>query len=91
MSNIKKSFIVRNGKRVPFFKIPTGVSGLTAETKSDTKSNDKKSKSNYRTHIEKNDVDEYLETGEINSSEVTDYMSSAHEFSEMELFDKIND
>lgn len=90
MSNgIKKSFITIEGKRVPLFKIPTGTSGLSVEAKIAQKLGEKDNQ-NYRVS-KSEDVEEYLDTGEINSPEVIDFMSSTHEFSEMELFDKIND
>lgn len=92
---IRKSTVVVNGKKVPLFKIPTGMSGMTPDTKKAVEFNEKLNDTDaeYKAKgIPVEEVEEYYETGDVTSPEVTDFVNSRESFADADiLFDTVEE
>lgn len=81
------------GKKVPVYRVPTGVSGLTPEAKADLEAKIS-GKANMEAHDKSAPVRlaKLLDDGDIDSQEVEEYLSTEMDASEevSSLFDSAN-
>jgi len=83
---IKKSTIEINGKKIPFYKIPTGMSGKdTIEDREDPLGDDPEER---EVREQKMAIQTYLDTGVIEHSYVEDNIDILTPMVDEELFDK---
>lgn len=92
---IEKTFLLIDGKKVPYYKVPAGVSGLTSEAKAelDLKSNTIIDAEEFET-LEKDpqleaEIEKYLEVGDIDDYQAQNYFGSEVPNEIEQLFDKI--
>lgn len=83
---IEKTFVVINGKQVPLYKVPPGVSGLTPEAREalDLRMKIKGFEDDSLSSIElklKDKVDKYLDDGEIEDADLENYIESMNDAS----------
>lgn len=99
---IKTEIIVINGKKVKYQKIPTGMSGLDAQTKANLEFKDDNNNSQADSSIEiaakKNtklgiQVQNYFDNGDISNEEIEDFAISSSKPSKEfgALFDELTD
>ena len=91
---IKKSTVVFRGKKVPLYKIPTGMSGMTPDTKKAVEFNERLNDvtEDKAKGVPVEEIEDYYNSGDVTSSEVTDYINSRSNFEEADvLFDKVEE
>lgn len=90
---IQKTYEVIGGKKVPVYKVPTGVSGLTPEAKADIELKIS-SKAKMQEHDKSSPVRlaKLLDEGDVDSQEVEEYILTEMDPSEevVSLFDSAN-
>ncbi|MDD3412546.1 MAG: hypothetical protein PHY47_00955 [Lachnospiraceae bacterium] len=94
---IEKTFVVIDGKKIPYYRVPPGVSGLTAEVKADLEIKDASAfdADDFET-LERDpqleeEIEGYLSAGNMDDYYAENYFvpDSSKEFEN--LFDKIEE
>ena len=94
---IEKSFVIIDGKKVPYYKVPPGMSGLTAEVKADLELKDSTAldaedfEQVDRDPQLEEEIERYLSAGNIDDYQAENYFraDASNEFED--LFDKIEE
>jgi hypothetical protein len=94
---IEKSYLLIDGKKVPYLKVPPGMSGLTAEAKealelkTGTVEDETLEPMDKDPQLEE-DLERYLNNSAMDDYEVEEYLYTTNASPEIEsLFDKIED